>query len=214
MSTRLFSILRRKPGFLDFSTPLLDAATTGVYGYRLKTDTDPGGAFGTVVVSVTNLGLVDSEVSGAQNPIIPGNNVRILMKPSNHGLSDAGYFWLKLVYLDSASAEMADPAPSAATLILPPTAMWPALFGFNGTAPSAATIADSLRVDLPSVENFQLRNTGSNPIYLSFQEGSPEILVPSAQLSQGFFGGVSSFWVRATGGTSTFSVEFSQPNFR
>ena len=214
MSTRLFSILRRKPGFLDFSTPLLDAIKTGVYKYSLRTDTDPGGAFGTTVVTVTGSGLLDAAVAGPQNPIIPGNNVRVVIKPSNHGLSDTAYFWLKLVYVDSVGADMTDPAPSAATLILPPTASWPALFGFNATAPSGAALTDSLRIDLPSVENFQLTNTSSRDVYLSVQEGSPEMLVPAGKVAQGFFGRVSSFWIRGSGGTATFSVEFAQPNFR
>jgi hypothetical protein len=218
MSGRLFSILRRKPGFIHFTTPLLDSMATGVVKYRLKTDTDPGGSFATVVTTVTNLGLVDPSVAGPQNPIQPGKNVQILMKPSNYGLPDSAYFWLKLVYVNSADADMTDPAPSAATLILPPF-VGNEQSGFNATAPNQAALANSLRIDLPrQMSNFRVRNLSTTiPLYVAFQEGGPEIVVPgqaSSQESVGFEGLVSSIWVRGSGGTAAFSTQFTYANPR
>jgi len=218
MSGRLFSILRRKPGFIHFSTPLLDSIATGVVRYRLKTDTDPGGSFGTTVATVTNTGLVDPAVAGPQNPIQPGNNVQILMKPSNYGLPDSAFFWLKLVYVNAAGSEMTNPAPSAATLVLPPF-VGNEQAGFNATAPSQTSITDSLRIDLPrQMSNFRVRNLSTTiPLYVAFQEGGPEIVVPgqaSSQESIGFEGIVSSIWVRGSGGTAAFSAQFTYANPR
>lgn len=218
MSVRLFSILRRKPGFIHFTTPLLDATSTGVVRYRLKTDTDPGGTFSTVVATVTNTGLVDSEVAGPQNPIQPGKTVQILMRPSKHSLPDSDYFWLKMVYVDSAGSEMTSPAPSAATLVLPPF-VGNEQSGFNATAPSGVALANSLRIDLPrQMSNFRVRNLSTTiPLYVAFQEGGPEIVVPgqaSSQESIGFDGMVSSIWVRGSGGTAAFSTQFTYANPR
>jgi hypothetical protein len=218
MSGRLFSILRRKPGFIHFTTPLLDVTTTGVVSYRLKTDTDPAGAFGTTVATVTNTGLVDPAVAGSQNPIQPGKTVQILMKPSNYGLPDEAFFWLKLVYVDSTGAEMTSPAPSAATLVLPPF-VGNEQSGFNATAPSEASLVDSLQIDLPrQMSNFRIRNLSTTiPLYVAFQEGGPEIVVPGQTTSQesiGFEGLVSSIWVRGSGGTAAFSTQFTYANPR
>lgn len=218
MSGRLFSILRRKPGFIHFVTPLLDPIATGVVKYRLKTDTNPGGTFTTVVATVTNLGLVDPAVAGPQNPIQPGKNVQILMKPSNYGLPDSAFFWLKLVYVDAGGSEMTNPAPGAATLVLPPF-VGNEQSGFSATAPTGTTIADSLRIDLPrQMSNFRLKNLSATiPLFVAFQEGGPEITVPgqaSSQESIGFEGIVSSIWVRGSGGTAAFTTQFTYANPR
>lgn len=218
MSGRLFSILRRKPGFIHFVTPLVDFASTGVLKYRLKTDTDPGGTFSTVVLTTTNTGLVDASVSGPQNPIQPGNTVQILIKPSNYSLPDSAYFWLKLVYVDSSNAEMTSPAPSAATLVLPPF-VGNEQAGFNATAPNGSDLAHALRIDLPrQMSNFRIRNLSTTVnLYVAFQEGGPEIIVPgqaSSQESVGFDGIVSSIWVRGSGATAAFSAQFTYANPR
>jgi hypothetical protein len=218
MSGRLFSILRRKPGFIHFTTPLLDSITTGVVKYRLYTDSDPNFPSPTEVVTVTNLGLVDSAVAGPQNPIQPGRNIQILMKPSNYGLPDSDFFWLKLVYVDSSDADMTSPAPSAATLVLPPF-VGNEQAGFNTSAPNESSISSSLRIDLPrQMSNFRVRNLSTSiNLYISFQEGGPEIIVPgqaSSQESVGFDGLVSSIWVRGGSGSPSFSTQFTYANPR
>jgi hypothetical protein len=217
MSGRLFSILRRKPGFVHFVTPILDSVSTGVAKYRLYTDSSPDFPSPTAVVTVTSNGLVDPAVAG-QTPIIPGNNVSIIMKPSNYGLPDSAFFWLKLVYVDSGGSDMTSPAPSAPTLVLPPF-VGNEQSGFNATAPSESTIADSLRIDLPrQMSNFRIRNLSTTiDLYVAFQDGGPEIVVPgqaSSQESVGFDGLVSSIWVRGSSGSPAFSTQFTYANPR
>jgi len=203
MSARQFSILRRKPGLVDFVTPIRPSSE-GVAAYRLKMDTTPVGAFSTAVMTVPPSGFVDPSVAGPQHVIQPGNNVRVVFKPSNYGLSDTAAFWLKLVYINAANGEMSNPAPSAGTLILPPFE-GPMQSGFSAVAPSSST-----RIDLPTVSNFRIRNTESaRDLQVSFQEGGPTVTIPAASESSGFFGTVSSIWVNGSGGTANFSAQFT-----
>jgi len=216
MTTRLFSILRRNPGLIDFVTPIRPDSE-GVYKYRLKTDTTPSGSFSTTVIESRVGGFVDPTVAGPQNVIQPGNNVRIVFNPNNYSLTDA-YFWLKLVYVDSSNSEMSSPAPSAATLVLP-TFVGNEQSGFNATAPDGSTIANSLRIDLPrQMSNFRVRNLSTTVnLFVAFQEGGPEVVVPgqvSSQESIGFDGIVSSLWVRGSGATAAFSAQFTYANPR
>jgi hypothetical protein len=216
MTPRLFSILRRKPGLIDLITPI-QPPTSGVVGYRLKTDTAVNGSFSTTILESTLYGFTDPSVAGPQNVIQPGEHVRIIFRPQDHSLTD-GAFWLKLVYVDSGNAEMTSPAPSAVTLVLPPF-VGNEQSGFNGTAPSGATIANSLRIDLPrQMSNFRIRNLSTTILlYVAFQEEGPEIIVPGQSVSQesvGFDGLVSSIWVRGASGTAAFSVQCTYANPR
>jgi hypothetical protein len=218
MSARLFSILRRKPGLIDFITPRRPHSD-GVAQYRLKTDTGPFGTFVPIVMTVGPNGMVDPDVQGPQHVAQPGNNVRCIFKPSNFGLSDTDAFWLKLVYVNGAGAEMGSPAPSAASLILlPPTV--PFMTGFNATALPGNDISDSVQIDLPrGMENFRISNLENDPtifLYVATQEGGPEFVVPAGEESVSFYGLVSSFWVRANKEalSAAFSTQFVYANPR
>jgi len=202
MTARLFSILRRKPGIIDLITPL-KPLSSGVAGYRLKTDTNPFGSFSTTVISTGRTGFVDSAVAGPHNVIQPGENVRVIIKPSNYGLSDTDYFWLKLVYLDESNAEL--PSPGAATLVLP-TYVGPAMTGFTASAITSVT-----QIDLPrAMSNFRVLNLDTtNALGLILQEGGPEITIPAGKDISGFDGTVSSIWVRGIVGTVQFSASFT-----
>lgn len=210
MSTpRLFSVLRRKVGLIDLITPIRPQAE-GVAQYRLKTDTSPTGAFATTVMTVPNTGKVDPAVQGAQHVIQPGENVRMIFKPSNFSLSDTDALWLKLVYVDASNAEMTSPAPSAATLVLPPVSNG-TMFGFTATAPNQATMANSVQIDLPrTMSNFRITNNETtNPLFLAFDPGGPEVKVPFGKDVSSLNGMASTIFARATGGTAEFSVSFT-----
>jgi hypothetical protein len=206
--SRLFSIIRHKPGLVDLITPIVNW-TLGIDGYRLKTDTDPGGAFATTVLTTTNTGYVDPAVAGNQHVIVPGENVRMVFKPSTFNLPDNGAFWLKLLYL-SGGVEQSSPAPSAPTLILPPYTA-PIQTGFTATAPHGADIAHSLQIDLPrAMENMRIRNLDSaNSLSVAFDAGGPEVTVPFGQETVAFSGVVTSLWVRGTAGTISFTTTFT-----
>jgi len=214
MNTRLFSVLRRKNSLLDFSIPMRPYSEE-VGGYRFKTDTDPGGTFATTAFDSPINGFVDHEVAGPQNVIQPGNNIRVIIDPSKHGIDDNYAFWVKMLFLDYTGAEMTSPAPSAATLVLPPF-VGPEQSGFTGTAPSALSLAGSLRIDLPrSMENFRIRNLEeTTSLHVAYQEGGPEVTIPAGVESSEIYGLVSSIWVRGGGGTAAFTAQFVYANPR
>jgi len=209
MTARLFSILRRKPGLIDFVTPAL-AASTGVVGYRLKTDTSPTGSFSTTVITAPRNGYLDPALAGVHSVIQPGDNVRIVLKPGDFGLSDTAAFWLKLFYVDASNAELGSPAPSAATLVLPPYT-GQSVTGFSATAPLSST-----QIDLPrAMENFRVSNLdNSKDLMIITQDGGPEITVAAGKDFVNYNGIVSSIWVRGNGGTVNFSATFSYANPR
>lgn len=206
---RRFSILRRKPGLVDLITPIRPFSE-GVETYRLKTDTSPTGAFGTTVMTVPRTGKVDPSLQGPQNVIQPGENVRMIFKPSDWSLSDTDAFWLKLVYVNAANVELVTPTPSAPCLVLPPFS-GPGQFGFTATAPVLASFANSIQIDLPrSMENLKVMNNDStNPLFVAFDGGGPEIKIPAGKEITGFLGTASSLFVRATGGSVEFTTTFT-----
>lgn len=208
-NTRLFSILRRKVGLIDLITPIRPTADL-VVSYRLKTDVDPGGLFATTAITVPRTGFIDPAVASGQYNIVPGENVRIIFKPSNFSLPNEAAFWVKLVYVDGAGAEMVSPAPSAATLVLPPSS-GSAETGFTATAPNQASLAASLRLDLPrSMQNFRIRNiAAATALFVAYEEGGPEFEVPFGTEVGSFFGSVTSLWVRGGGAVAKFTVSFS-----
>lgn len=214
MNVRLFSVLRRKSSLLDFIIPMRPYAE-GVGGYRFKTDTDPGGMFATTAFDSPISGFVDPEVAGPQHVIQPGNNARIIIDPSKHGIDDNYAFWVKMFFLDYAGAEMSNPAPSAATLVLPPF-VGPEQSGFSGTAPSGVALANSLRIDLPrSMENFRIRNLDdADDLMVAYQEGGPEVTIPPGVESSEIYGLVSSIWVRGDSANVEFTAQFVYANPR
>lgn len=201
MTTRIFSVLRRKAGLIDLITPL-KIVSPSVKAYRLKTDTTPHGAFGTTVITAPRTGFVDASVAGAHNVIQPGENVRIILKPSEHGLSDTAPFWLKLVYIDETDAEMVTPAPSAPTLIGAPGE------GYNQIAFTGAAPVGVARVDLPrAMANVRILNLDTtNTLMVAFQEGGGEVTIPfGKEHVGGLQSSVSSFWIRGVGGAVNYS---------
>lgn len=202
---RLFSVLRRKAGLIDLITPILPPSSL-VEQYRIKTDTNPAGAFVTRVVTAPRTGMVDPDVAGGQHVIQPGENVRMIFKPSNFGLSDNA-IWVKLVYVDSAGLELSTPAPSAPTLMLPPVG-GPELSGFTVSVPNRASLATALRLDLPrAMENVRLLNLDTGvAIWVAFNEGGPEVKIPFGKELVGFHGTASSLFVRGAGAADVAAV--------
>lgn len=205
MTERKFSILRRKPGLIDLVTPIIQDLSLDVAEYRLKTDSVPEGSFTTTVMTVPNTGLVDKDVAGAHNVIVPRENVRMIFKPSNFSLPDSDYFWVKLVYVNSGGAELATPTPSAATLVLPPYT-GPLASGFTATAP-----ASQLQIDLPRlmrevrIENLET----STDMFVAFEEGGPTVKIPAGSAYDGRVGTAASLWVNGDSATAEFNASFT-----
>lgn len=168
------------------------------------------GSTGSAVLTAPRTGLVDPAVQGNQHVIQPGENVRMIFKPSNFGLPDSGVFWVKLGYVDGGGLDMVSPAPSAVTLVLPPPTGG-VQSGFTGTAPLGANLAASLQIDLPrSMENLRIRNLElATPLHVAFDPGGPEIQVPGGQETVAWTGLISTIFVRGAGATAAFTATFS-----
>lgn len=212
MTARLFSVPRRKAGLVDFITPIRQ----GVDGYRIKAATNFDQSF-TAIITAPNTGYVDPAVAGNQHTSYGGDNVRIIFKPSTYSLSDTGVLWLQLAFVIGVTEQTTGPnAPSAATLLSPISGTPTGMQVLQGVAAVQTTIAGSQQIDLPRlVENVHIRNLSANPLFVAFDAEGPEIQVNTAsQDLQGFYGTVSSIWVRSTGGTAAFSMSFTYANPR
>ena len=82
----------------------------------------------------------------------------------------------------------------------------------SGTAPEASSLASSLEIQLPmQVNNVQIQNNGSNPLFVAFEPTGPEFEVypvssaPNLNLYE-TYPASSQLFVRATGGTTTFNL--------
>jgi len=89
------------------------------------------------------------------------------------------------------------------------------LLAVNGTAPSVSTPTtysglppvDSMSVLFPSkVERITFYNTGSNPIFIALGSGLQEVQVANGDSITFHDSGTSTIFLRAVGGTSTFTL--------
>lgn len=200
-----FSVFRRSDGLIDILVP----REVGVDKVRLKTDANPFGSFSTTVVESRH-GLVAPEVFDKYHPVVPGEMVRFVFKPSTFSLPDTGAFWLKVVGVDTSNAEMISPAPSAPTYVHP-VVNGMSEGGFNATAPAGAGVGDAVRIDLGrTVSNLQIRNLdAARALHVSYDVAGSETVIPFGTESIAFNGSTSSLYMRGIGGTVAFSVKYS-----
>lgn len=212
---RVFSVLRRKPGFVDVLVPLV----SGVDGYRIKAATNWDAASATVVTSGP-YGYVDPELRDtvASTPDNRADAIRIVFKPSKYSLSDTGPLWLQLAYVIGGVEQNAASAtpPSAITLVGPTSAPYNAMQVFTGNAPNGAAFANALQIDLPrQVDNLKVSNTDDTTgLYVAFQEEGPEVPVSAGKEISSIYGTISSLWVRGSGASVPIVVTFSYANPR
>ena len=106
---------------------------------------------------------------------------------------------------------------SAPTLILPDSALkGQGIVTIAGNAPSGASTANSLQLDLPFImQSFQITNAGAlggNILYVSTEAGGPEQAVGPGLGFPGYqtiWGAQPSIWVRGGGGVVAFSATFT-----
>lgn len=208
MSTRLFSIIRRKPGLVDFVTPLV----AGQDGYRLKAASNFDGSF-TTLLTATNTGYVDPSVDLRQQTVQPGNNiVRMLINPTTFSITDTAPFWLQYVPVVGGS----EGTPSGLLLVLPPT-YGTSILAISGNAPNGANQAASLRLDLPRlITDLRIHNEhASADLVVAFDAGGPEIKLQAPSKEPQFtsiHGTHDSIWVRGSGAVVPFSATFTFAN--
>jgi hypothetical protein len=218
---RVFSVLRRKSGFVDISVPLVQGL--GVEGYRFKASTNWDVA-PTTLFTAGLYGYMDSELQATVVPTVDHrpDAMRVLFKPSKYTVSgnpltDTGVFWLQLVYIVGNAEQNAASAtpPSAITMISSVTLPYNSMQAIQGTAPNQGTLANATQIDLGrQVENVTIENQGGADMFVAFDEGGPEFAVKAGKDMHSFQGTVSSVWVRGSGSTVPFRMSFVNANPR
>lgn len=206
------SVLRRSNGLIDIMVP----RELGVDKVRLKTDVNPFGAFSTTVIESRH-GIVTPEVFSMYHPVVAGEMVRFVFKPSTFSLSDTGAFWLKAVGVNPSNTEIVPPDATAPTYTVGfPTYIHPVTNGmseggFNATAPAGAAVADAVRIDLGrTVSQLQIRNLdAARALHVSYDAAGSETIIPFGTEAIAFNGATSSLYMRGIGGTVAFSVRYS-----
>ncbi len=203
MSERLFSILRRKPGYVDLVTPLVPGPTNT---YRLKWASNFDGSFSTFL-TVGHSGYLDPSIPSIIQGVLQPDIVRLVFNPTTFSIPDTAPIWLKLVRVVG-GVEGTSTAP---TLVLPPNYGMPSL-AISGTAPLGANITESLQIDFPrTMGELRLHNEDNQHLALAFSETGPEITLLNDTQPQyiSLKAGVGSIWVRGISGTAKFSATFT-----
>jgi hypothetical protein len=207
---RLFKIGRRRPGIVDFYTPLTQGLDTA--GYRIKWAQNFDGAF-TAIINSTNVGFLDPNVNRNTVETQPttGKDVRIVFNPTSYSITDTSSFWLQFAQVTGGVETLV----SAPTLIMPDSALkGQGIVTIAGNAPSGASSANSLQLDLPFVmQNFQIINQGTGTLCVSTEAGGAEMQVyPDSTGNSPYttvWGSQPSIWVRGVGASVAFSATFT-----
>jgi hypothetical protein len=213
--TRIFSVIRRRPGIVDVLTPRV----AGVEGYRFKASANFDGVFVTIFTA-PKFGFLDT--TGVDQRVIEAQptdgQVRMVFNPTTYALTDGNQFWLELFHVDGAGVETQVSAP---TLVLPDQTQFLSRgYGhiiLHGDAPSAVTVAGSLQLDLPRIlcDWRVLNEEGATSAYIAFEPGGPEFtLLPNSTTPQfsTFTARSASVWVRGGGAAATLSIEATVAN--
>lgn len=211
---RVFSVLRRKSGFVDLSLPLVD----GVDGYRIKSATNWDAA-STEVFTSSPYGFIDSELRSTVVPTMDSNPnaVRIIFKPSKYSLSDNGVLWLQVAYVKAGVEQNSASAtpPGAITMISPVGLPYNAMQALYGFAPSQTTLSASTQIDLGrQADNITIANTFGADLYAAFDSEGPEFVVQAGSSTGALQGTVSSIYVRGDGAAVPFRMTFVNANPR
>jgi hypothetical protein len=206
-NVRTFTCFRRRPHIVDLLTPVIPGSTV----YTVKWAQNFDGAFA-AIINCSNVGFYDDNIPRNKTELQNTNGfVRMTFDPTTFSIDDTKSFWLELWVTTP-------PAPStqisAPTLLLPDTALkGQGIVSIHGTAPSGASTANSLQLDLPSgMQNFQIHNEdATNSLFVSTEQGGPEQQCGPAAFPQyeTIWAVQPSIWVRGGGGAVAFSATFT-----
>ena len=215
---REFTVFRRRPHLVDILTPKRD----GVQGYRLKAARNFDLTVQTIITADIGAGFLDptalrnGNINRATLGTAPGEHVRIVFDPdtfSAHAanLDDNEHIWLQFVPVDFSGAEG---TPGALTLVLPDDEnKATGRVVIAGTAPTGASIVNSLRLDMPlRMRDFYIRNeeaSGGTDLKVATAEGGPEVTVAPQTEVTFLDGGQGTILVRGDGGTADFSANMT-----
>jgi len=215
---RPFYIVRRRPHLLDALIP----KAANMERYRLFAAPSFDAAFTQIIEARIGAGYLDPAlmVSGAANGLQALNNpgqLRVTFDPATFstvaGIADADQFWMTLQTVDFAGVVGPQSAPG---LIVPEGLLrGDSLILFSGTAPNAASVANSQQLYFPCrAQNLTIRNEEAvTPLFVAMEGGGGEVMLEGGggTLAQNVFpdGAAGGILVRGNGATAKFSVSFT-----
>ncbi len=212
--TRPFSVVRRRSRLLDLIVPKDPA----VQGYRLQAASTFSGVFTTILTADISRGYLDTAVDARKlHSINNRGHVRITFDPQSFngtsGIADSDQFWLKYQPVDfsGAAGTASDPV-----LVLPEEKLrGDSIILISGTAPSAVSLAGSLRLFLSGrIQNLSIRNhEAATTMYVGFERGGSEMALAGGGLQTSIAevadGAEGCILVRGSGATAAFSATFT-----
>jgi hypothetical protein len=208
-ASRLFSVLTRRANLIDIMTPFYPGAT----GYRVQVAPNFDATFQTAFTAAPIQGWIDKTIDRRLLTSIPNRDlVRMVWDPANYSalsILDGAQIWVKVAAMNGGSTIVETP-PS---LILPvyDRVGKPQII-IAGLAPTAATSALALQLDLPmGFRNIQIFNKGANVLSIStFPGGGPEVDLAAASSGDFTLFGGSQDCLRVRGNTA-FSASLVVP---
>ena len=187
-------------------TGLTGMTTASVGRYLTITGAANAGNNGSfqIVTYVSATSVKVANVAG----VFPDANSGSISWTESAGINDATPIWLQIVQKNKDGTSNTAEAPQ---LIQPYSSQPNRTVILSGTAPLAGTIYSSLEIQLPmQVNNVQIQNNGSNPLFVAFEPTGPEWEVypvgtaPNLNFYETYTAS-SQLFVRATTGSTTFN---------
>jgi hypothetical protein len=201
--SRDFSVIRRKANLLDVVIPYV----AGVDGYRLDWATNFDATYTNGIITATRVGWVDESLHNLPHQLITNSNVcRVIFDPANYSITDANPFWLRLTPVTAGTPG----TPGVGGLILPDGDGY-RMLALSGTAPSASSVAGSLRLDFPRmVEDLHIEGRdAATSLFVATEAGGGEweyLPTVGANPAISIRGATPHIFVRGGGATCKFSM--------
>lgn len=201
--TRDFSVIRRKPNLLDVLIPY----GVGVDGYRLDWATNFDASYTNGIITATRAGWVDADLQGLPHQLVTNKDVcRIIFNPGNYSITDTAPFWLRFTPVTGGTPG----TPGVGGLILPDGDGY-RMITLSGTAPNAASVAGSLRLDFPRlVEDIHIEGRdAATSLFVATEAGGGEweyMPTTGANPTISIRGATPHIFVRGGGATCKFSM--------
>lgn len=209
MTTRDFSILRRRSNYVDLVTP----KRTGVFGYRFQAATNFDSAYTTIFTLPIASGYLDPSINSAvvNSVNLSNTHVRAVFNPVTFSLVDTDHFWLRFVPVDASNVAG---SPGPATLVITDDErIGNGRIQIAGTAPNGANVGASLQLNLPQgSQDLYIKNeaaAGGTNLYVAVKVGGKEQQVAPQETFKAMDGQVDLLMVRGSGGTVAFSASFT-----
>jgi len=213
MTTREFTIVRRRANLLDLITPKRE----GVQGYRFRGAPTFDGTFVDLFTANISAGYLDPAINRMvlSSYATSRDHIRCVFDPQTFNgvaaIVDIDQFWLTFTPIDFTGALGAESAPG---LVLPDAVR----FGTNritidGNAPSETSLATSLQIDLPStMQDFRITNneaSGGNSLFVATSRGGGEQEILPTVIHDWLDGAVDTLYIRGSGGIVPMSASFN-----